>query len=46
MKSHLLITNMGYTVVFSYKRASVSADKDDLSLSLETIDTLDETFMG
>lgn len=36
---------LGYTVVVSYKRASSSASNGNLSLSLETIDTLGETFM-
>uniref|UniRef100_A0A7N0TLT1 AAA+ ATPase domain-containing protein n=2 Tax=Kalanchoe fedtschenkoi TaxID=63787 RepID=A0A7N0TLT1_KALFE len=36
---------LGYTVVVSYKRASQSVRIDNLSVSLETIDTLGETFM-
>lgn len=36
---------LGYTVVVSYKRASTSAIDGNLSVSLETIDTLGETFM-
>ncbi|KAG2709582.1 hypothetical protein I3760_05G246400 [Carya illinoinensis] len=36
---------LGYTVVVSYKRASTSVNNGNLSLSLETIDTLGETFM-
>ncbi|XP_038694101.1 uncharacterized protein LOC119991738 isoform X1 [Tripterygium wilfordii] len=36
---------LGYTVVVSYKRASVSVNIGSLSLSRETIDTLDETYM-
>ncbi|KAG8637493.1 hypothetical protein MANES_15G128300v8 [Manihot esculenta] len=36
---------LGYTVVVSYKRASTSISNGSLSMSLETIDTLGETFM-
>ncbi|GMH15170.1 hypothetical protein Nepgr_017011 [Nepenthes gracilis] len=36
---------LGYTVVVSYKRASVSFYVGNISLSLETIDSLGETFM-
>lgn len=36
---------LGYNVVVSYKRASTSVTIGNLSLSLETIDTLGETFM-
>ena len=36
---------LGYNVVVSYKRASTSVDNGNVSLSLETIDTLGETFM-
>ncbi|XP_042502596.1 uncharacterized protein LOC122079891 isoform X1 [Macadamia integrifolia] len=36
---------LGYTVVVSYKRASTSVSTGNLSVSLETIDTLGETFM-
>ncbi|KAI5677160.1 hypothetical protein M9H77_08110 [Catharanthus roseus] len=36
---------LGYTVVVSYKRASTSLSEGNLSVSLETIDTLGETFM-
>ncbi|XP_068333123.1 uncharacterized protein [Pyrus communis] len=36
---------LGYVVVVSYKRASKSVDNGNVSLSLETIDTLGETFM-
>ncbi|KAL1568571.1 uridine/cytidine kinase [Salvia divinorum] len=36
---------LGYTVVVSYKRASTSAVDGNLSVSLETIDTLGETYM-
>lgn len=36
---------LGYTVVVSYKRASSTAIKGSLSLSFETIDSLNETFM-
>ncbi|XP_057765621.1 uncharacterized protein LOC130986280 isoform X1 [Salvia miltiorrhiza] len=36
---------LGYTVVVSYKRASTSAIDGNLSVSLETIDTLGETYM-
>ncbi|KAK6146787.1 hypothetical protein DH2020_020656 [Rehmannia glutinosa] len=36
---------LGYTVVVSYKRASTSVIAGNLSVSLETIDTLGETYM-
>ncbi|KAK3221702.1 hypothetical protein Dsin_008727 [Dipteronia sinensis] len=36
---------LGYSVVVSYKRASTSIINGNLSVSLETIDTLGETFM-
>lgn len=36
---------LGYSVVVSYKRASKSVSNGNLSMSLETIDTLGETFM-
>ncbi|KAH6762922.1 P-loop containing nucleoside triphosphate hydrolases superfamily protein [Perilla frutescens var. hirtella] len=36
---------LGYTVVVSYKRASTSFIDGNLSVSLETIDTLGETYM-
>ncbi|KAJ6321956.1 hypothetical protein OIU77_011944 [Salix suchowensis] len=36
---------LGYTVVVSYKRASSSVSNGNLSMSLETIDTLSETFV-
>ncbi|XP_057963018.1 inorganic pyrophosphatase TTM1 isoform X2 [Malania oleifera] len=36
---------LGYTVVVSYKRASTSVSNGNLSVSLETIDTLGDTFM-
>ncbi|KAK3013762.1 hypothetical protein RJ639_008788 [Escallonia herrerae] len=36
---------LGYTVVVSYKRASTSVAGGNLSLSLETIDTLSETYL-
>ncbi|GAB2279984.1 hypothetical protein Dimus_014621 [Dionaea muscipula] len=36
---------LGYTVVVSYKRASVSCTVGKVSLSSETIDSLGETFM-
>lgn len=36
---------LGYTVVVSYKRASTSVNNGNVSLSLENIDTLGETFM-
>lgn len=36
---------LGYTVVVSYKRASTSVVDGNLSVSLETIDTLGETYM-
>ncbi|KAK3023541.1 hypothetical protein RJ639_044895, partial [Escallonia herrerae] len=36
---------LGYTVVVSYKRASTSVAEGNLSLSLETIDTLSETYL-
>ncbi|XP_047340660.1 uncharacterized protein LOC124944451 isoform X2 [Impatiens glandulifera] len=36
---------LGYTVVVSYKRASLSISKGSLSISLETIDSLAETYL-
>lgn len=36
---------LGYTVVVSYKRASTCYSVGSLSMSLETIDSLRETFM-
>lgn len=36
---------LGYTVVVSYKRASSSVSNYNVSLSMETIDSLGETFM-
>lgn len=36
---------LGYTVVVSYKRASVTLNFGEVMLSFETIDTLGETFM-
>jgi hypothetical protein len=36
---------LGYNVVVSYKRASSSVSNGNLSLSLETIDTLGETLV-
>ncbi|XP_061993009.1 uncharacterized protein LOC133710890 isoform X3 [Rosa rugosa] len=36
---------LGYAVVVSYKRASKSVNNGNVSLSLETIDSLGETFM-
>ncbi|KAL6543818.1 hypothetical protein OROGR_010315 [Orobanche gracilis] len=36
---------LGYTVVVSYKRESTSILADNISVSLETIDTLGETYM-
>jgi len=36
---------LGYTVVISYKRASVTLNFGEVTLSFETIDTLGETFM-
>lgn len=36
---------LGYTVVVSYKRASTSIKEGNLSISLETIDTLGETYL-
>ncbi|KAG8382772.1 hypothetical protein BUALT_Bualt05G0112100 [Buddleja alternifolia] len=36
---------LGYTVVVSYKRASTSVIDGNLSVSLETIDSLGETYM-
>ncbi|XP_023749884.2 uncharacterized protein LOC111898192 isoform X2 [Lactuca sativa] len=36
---------LGYNVVVSYKRASKSIIYDNLSISLETIDTLSETYL-
>lgn len=39
------LLNLGYTVVASYKRASTYVVYGNLSVSFETIDTLEETFM-
>ncbi|XP_031268781.1 uncharacterized protein LOC116127269 isoform X4 [Pistacia vera] len=39
------LLDLGYSVVVSYKRASTSVIIGNLSLSLETIDTLGETFL-
>ncbi|XP_065856350.1 uncharacterized protein [Euphorbia lathyris] len=39
------LLDLGYTVVVSYKRSSTSVSNGNLSMSLETIDTLSETFM-
>lgn len=36
---------LGYTVVVSYKRASTTVSHGTLSMSLETINTLAESFM-
>lgn len=36
---------LGYNVVVSYKRASKSIIYGNLSISLETIDTLSETYI-
>ncbi|KAL6969946.1 uridine,cytidine kinase [Sarracenia purpurea var. burkii] len=36
---------LGYTVVVSYKRASTSVSNGNVSMSLETIDSLGETYM-
>ena len=36
---------LGYSVVVSYKRASTSASNGSVSISLETIDSLGETFL-
>lgn len=36
---------LGYTVVVSYKRSSTSVSDGNLSMSLESIDTLGETYM-
>ncbi|KAJ0430819.1 hypothetical protein HanHA300_Chr17g0673401 [Helianthus annuus] len=36
---------LGYNVVVSYKRASKAIVYGDLSISLETIDTLSETYI-
>lgn len=36
---------LGYTVVISYKRASTYVNSGNVSFSLETIDTLGETFL-
>ncbi|EEF36366.1 uridine cytidine kinase I, putative [Ricinus communis] len=38
------LLDLGYTVVVSYKRESTSVSNGNLSLSMETIDTLGETF--
>ncbi|TYK28935.1 Uridine-cytidine kinase C [Cucumis melo var. makuwa] len=39
------LLDLGYTVVVGYKRASISVNKGNVSVSLETIDSLGETFM-
>ncbi|GAA0153655.1 nucleotide kinase [Lithospermum erythrorhizon] len=39
------LLDLGYNVVVSYKRASTSVYEGNLSVSLETIDTLGETYM-
>ncbi|KDP38059.1 hypothetical protein JCGZ_04702 [Jatropha curcas] len=39
------LLDLGYTVVVSYKRQSTFVTNGNLSLSLESIDTLGETFM-
>ncbi|XP_055809554.1 uncharacterized protein LOC129879855 isoform X2 [Solanum dulcamara] len=39
------LLTLGYNVVVSYKRASTSVVEGNLSLSLETIDTLGETYL-
>lgn len=39
------LLDLGYNVVVSYKRASTSVIIGNLSLSLETIDTLGEAFL-
>ncbi|XAR72251.1 Uridine kinase [Bertholletia excelsa] len=39
------LLDLGYTVVASYKRTSVSVNNGNVSISLETIDTLGETYM-
>ncbi|GER39178.1 uridine kinase, partial [Striga asiatica] len=39
------LLDLGYTVVVSYKRASTSVIAGNLSVSLETIDTLGETYL-
>ncbi|KAF5183043.1 Uridine-cytidine kinase c [Thalictrum thalictroides] len=39
------LLSLGYMIVVSYKRTSRSISNGNLSLSRETIDTLDETFM-
>ena len=36
---------LGYTVVVSYKRVSTSVSNGNVSMSLETIDSLGETYM-
>ncbi|XP_050232287.1 uncharacterized protein LOC126680990 isoform X2 [Mercurialis annua] len=38
------LLDLGYTVVVSYKRESTFVSRGDLSLSMETIDALGETF--
>ena len=35
---------LGYTVVVSYKRVSTSVSNGNVSMSLETIDSLGETY--
>lgn len=39
------LLTLGYNVVVSYKRASTSVVEGNFSLSLETIDTLGETYL-
>lgn len=39
------LLDLGYNVVVSYKRASTSVNNDNVSISLESIDSLGETFM-
>ncbi|XP_038892482.1 uridine-cytidine kinase C isoform X4 [Benincasa hispida] len=39
------LLDLGYTVVVGYKRASIFVNKGNVSVSLETIDSLGETFM-
>ncbi|XP_022157412.1 uncharacterized protein LOC111024113 isoform X6 [Momordica charantia] len=39
------LLDLGYTVVVGYKRASISVNNGNVCVSLETIDSLGETFM-
>lgn len=39
------LLQLGYTVVMSYKRASLTFNFREVSLAFETIDSLGETFM-